>query len=57
MDSNCLRGNVHFSGSDQGMGYAFYASEKTAVNTITVPGKRNLQLTVRSKLWLGTKKK
>jgi len=56
MTSDCLRGNSHFLGSDQGKGYPFYASEKTAVKTMRVTGGRNLQLIVRSKLWLGSKR-
>jgi hypothetical protein len=42
MASDCLRGNSHLLGSDQGMGYPFYASEKTAVKTMRVTGRRNI---------------
>ena len=55
MASDCRTGNSHFLGSDHWMGYPFYASEKKAVKTMTVNGRRNLQLIVRSKLWLGLK--
>jgi len=39
------------------MGYPFYSSEKTAVKTMGVTGRRILQLTVQSKLWWGSKRK
>jgi len=57
MTPDCLRRNSHFLGSDEGMGYPFNASEKTAVKTMRVTGRRNLQLIVQSKLWLGSKRK